>query len=154
MVSFSGVLTAAAAGWLLFGSAAAIAHEHERFVAVETGAILSPRQYRMSPAHALLDKREGGCNPGSHPCSLPTSPFSTLPLFNDNPSLTASGRRLDRWPRRGPLLPKHPVVRIYLPSLQPINRPLKHPIPPPPPPPPTDKHNLAPNQPPPFPNLT
>ncbi|KAK3301371.1 uncharacterized protein B0H64DRAFT_450139 [Chaetomium fimeti] len=63
MVSFSGALTAA--GWLLAGVAATMAHE--RFVAVETGAILSPRQYRMSPAHAL-DKRQGGCNPGSHPC--------------------------------------------------------------------------------------
>ncbi|EAQ92337.1 hypothetical protein CHGG_00572 [Chaetomium globosum CBS 148.51] len=71
MVSFSGVLTAATAGWLLAGAGAVIAHEpehqHERFVAVETGAVLSPRQYHMSPAHAMLEKREGGCNPGLHP---------------------------------------------------------------------------------------
>ncbi|KAH6845003.1 hypothetical protein B0I37DRAFT_446953 [Chaetomium sp. MPI-CAGE-AT-0009] len=63
MVSCSGALTAA--GWLLAGVAATVAHE--RFVAVETGAILSPRQYPLSPAHAL-GKRQAGCNPGYHSC--------------------------------------------------------------------------------------
>jgi hypothetical protein len=97
MVSFSGVLTAATAGWLLASipTTAAIAHEHEhehehehgheRFVAVETGAILSPRQYNMRPAHALLDKRQGGCNPDSHPCSLATSLSLTFPPSQPQP---------------------------------------------------------------------
>jgi hypothetical protein len=63
MVAFSPCL--AVAGWMLAG-AAAIAHE--RFVAVETGAILSPRQYNVSPAQPLR-KRQDGCEPGHHPCS-------------------------------------------------------------------------------------
>jgi hypothetical protein len=58
----------AVVGWLLAGAAAAMAHE--RFVAVETGAVLSPRQYHMSPALPLL-KRQNGCDPGSHPCLCP-----------------------------------------------------------------------------------
>jgi hypothetical protein len=93
MVSFSGVLTAATAGWLLASipTTAAIAHEHvhehdhERFVAVETGAILSPRQYNMRPAHAVLDKRQGGCNSDSHPCSLATSLSLTFPPSQPQP---------------------------------------------------------------------
>ena len=56
----------AAAGWLLAGAAVAVAHE--RFVAVETGAVLSPRLYQMSPAHPLA-KREGACAAGYHPCA-------------------------------------------------------------------------------------
>ncbi|KAK4121136.1 hypothetical protein N657DRAFT_601967 [Parathielavia appendiculata] len=55
----------AVAGWLVAG-AAAIAYE--RFVAVETGVILSPREYHVSPAQPL-GKRQDGCNPESHPCN-------------------------------------------------------------------------------------
>jgi hypothetical protein len=63
---------AAAVGWLLAGAAAVA---HERFVAVETGAVLSPRQYHMSPALPLL-KRQNGCESGSHPC--PWSRYTPL----------------------------------------------------------------------------
>ncbi|KAK4151426.1 hypothetical protein C8A00DRAFT_17153 [Chaetomidium leptoderma] len=65
MVAFTRGL---AVGLLVAGAAAAIAHE--RFVAVETGVILSPRQYykdAMSPAQPLR-KRQDGCHPGQHPC--------------------------------------------------------------------------------------
>ncbi|KAK4033755.1 hypothetical protein C8A01DRAFT_39800, partial [Parachaetomium inaequale] len=72
MVAFSRSL--AAAGWLLAGAAAVA---HERFVAVETGAVLSPRQYKMSPAHPLA-KREGACDAGWHPCNEIGPPGETL----------------------------------------------------------------------------
>ncbi len=57
----------AVAGWLLLAGTAAGAIAHERFMAVETGAVLSPRVYHMSPAQPL-QKREGTCDAGSHPC--------------------------------------------------------------------------------------
>jgi hypothetical protein len=60
MVAFTHALLAV--GWLLIGAVA-----HERFAAVPTGVILSPREYRDHPAE-LLDKRQGGCSPTSHPC--------------------------------------------------------------------------------------
>ncbi len=66
MVAFARAAAAVVGGWLLAGAAAAIAHE--RFVAVETGAVLSPRMYRMSPAQPL-GKRQDGCDSGSHPCA-------------------------------------------------------------------------------------
>ncbi|KAG7288553.1 hypothetical protein NEMBOFW57_004906 [Staphylotrichum longicolle] len=55
MVTFT---RAVVVGWLLAGAAAVA---HERFVAVETGAVLSPRLYHMSPALPLL-KRQNGCD--------------------------------------------------------------------------------------------
>jgi hypothetical protein len=65
-----------AIGWLLLslaGGAAAFAHE--RFVAVQTDAVLSPRQY-MSPAQPLDKRQQGSCrSAGSHPCE-PLSPLS------------------------------------------------------------------------------
>ncbi|KAK4104303.1 hypothetical protein N658DRAFT_444292 [Parathielavia hyrcaniae] len=49
-------------------AAGADAIVHERFAAVETGVMLSPREYHLSPAQPL-GKRQDGCNPGSHPCN-------------------------------------------------------------------------------------
>ncbi|KAL2131015.1 hypothetical protein VTI74DRAFT_5654 [Chaetomium olivicolor] len=55
-----------AACWLLAAAAAAVAPE--RYAAIETGAILSPRQYNVYPAQPLA-KRQDVCNPGWHPCN-------------------------------------------------------------------------------------
>lgn len=41
--------------------------EHERFAAIETGAVLAPRLYHVEPA-IFLQKREDGCREGWHPC--------------------------------------------------------------------------------------
>ncbi|KAL2196517.1 hypothetical protein P885DRAFT_37899 [Corynascus similis CBS 632.67] len=55
-------------GWLLAGAAAAATPTtHELFAAVETGAILSPRVYPISPANPLV-KREDNCEADHHPC--------------------------------------------------------------------------------------
>ncbi|KAK3904152.1 hypothetical protein C8A05DRAFT_13946 [Staphylotrichum tortipilum] len=72
---------AAAAGWLLLlmlahPATAAIA-PHPRFAAVETGAVLSPRQYHMSPAHPLR-RRQDRCSAGSHPCDEIGPPGANL----------------------------------------------------------------------------
>ncbi|KAL2257726.1 hypothetical protein VTK26DRAFT_9253 [Humicola hyalothermophila] len=63
MIAFARTL---AGCWLLASAAAALAHEG--LVAVETGVILSPRDYQVSPAHAL-EKRQGSCRAGTHPCT-------------------------------------------------------------------------------------
>ncbi|KAK4241632.1 hypothetical protein C8A03DRAFT_12129 [Achaetomium macrosporum] len=63
MVAFSHTLFAV--GWLLAGAAAVA---HERFAAVATGVILSPRQYQDHPPEPL-DKRQGACSATSHPCN-------------------------------------------------------------------------------------
>jgi hypothetical protein len=58
-----------AVGWLLLllaGGGAAVAHE--RFVAVQTGAVLSPRQYHMSPAQPLDKRQQTVCSAGFHAC--------------------------------------------------------------------------------------
>jgi hypothetical protein len=57
-------------GWLHAGVSTALAQDG--FVAVETGAVLSPRQYYASPA-LPLDKRQAVCEAGSHACSFLTS---------------------------------------------------------------------------------
>ncbi|KAL2157117.1 hypothetical protein VTH06DRAFT_7032 [Thermothelomyces fergusii] len=49
-------------------TAAAAAAEHERFAAVETGAVLAPRLYRVGRA-SPLERREDGCRDGWHPCN-------------------------------------------------------------------------------------
>lgn len=59
---------ALAACGLLAASAGAVAHRR-RLAATETGAaLLSPRFYHAVTAHPL-DKRQGVCSAGSHPCS-------------------------------------------------------------------------------------
>ncbi|KAK0635558.1 hypothetical protein B0T17DRAFT_503079 [Bombardia bombarda] len=58
------LVRALAAGWLLTSAAAAA---HERFQAVETGAVLSPRYYFASPPQ-VLGKRQSQCGANSHPC--------------------------------------------------------------------------------------
>jgi hypothetical protein len=63
MVAFPGTF---ALCWLL---ASTVAVAHERFAAVQTGLILSPRAYQLSPAQPL-EKRQLGCNPGWHTCVL------------------------------------------------------------------------------------
>ncbi|KAK3309125.1 uncharacterized protein B0T15DRAFT_500837 [Chaetomium strumarium] len=63
MVAFTHALLAV--GWLLTGAATVA---HERFAAVATGVILLPREYHDHPPE-LLDKRQGGCSPTSHPCN-------------------------------------------------------------------------------------
>jgi len=55
-------------GWLLAGAAAAATPTpHELLAAVETGAILSPRVYPISPASPLV-KRQDNCEADHHPC--------------------------------------------------------------------------------------
>lgn len=49
-------------------SCATAAHiAHERFQAVETGALLAPRYYPPLPAQAL-QKRQSVCHANQHPC--------------------------------------------------------------------------------------
>ncbi|KAK1829082.1 hypothetical protein QBC39DRAFT_374079 [Podospora conica] len=62
-MSTSAVARLLAAGWLL-----ATATAHDRFAAMETGAILSPRHYHAAPAQKLL-RRQDVCLSGNHPCN-------------------------------------------------------------------------------------
>lgn len=43
---------------------------HDRFAAMETAAVLSPREYHAAPAQKLL-RRQDICLQGNHPCTLP-----------------------------------------------------------------------------------
>ena len=67
MVAFTRTL---AAGWLLMLAGGAAAVAHERFVAVQTSAVLSPRQYHMSPAQPLRKRQQEFCSEGWHPCEF------------------------------------------------------------------------------------
>ncbi|AEO55913.1 hypothetical protein MYCTH_2077114 [Thermothelomyces thermophilus ATCC 42464] len=81
-------------GWLLAAVAGAATTEHERFAAVETGAVLAPRLYHMGPA-SPLEKREDGCREGWHPCNDIGPPGENACCPNDqycivNPSDTTT----------------------------------------------------------------
>lgn len=71
-MSAAAVAKLLAAGWLLSGAAA-----HDRFAAMETAAVLSPRKYHAAPAQKLL-RRQDICLQGNHPCMLP-APSRTIP---------------------------------------------------------------------------
>lgn len=61
------VVRALVIGWLL--STVVTAAQYEPFLPAETGAALSPRFYRATPAKPLpLGKRQAQCQQGSHPC--------------------------------------------------------------------------------------